>query len=143
METLEIILSELQQFGAVLLHGNDAETATVEQYGVLPPNFYSTTNLPTQVRLNGQWVHVENIEMDVAVVLDKANHRAYSKPMHEVQIGEEVVIGHDGIRVQPGMMVFAFSRLNVPEIANRSHLCKALSPQRRSKYSQFMRLHAR
>src|SRR5205807_1143470 len=26
-ETLEIILSELQQFGAVLLHGNDAETA--------------------------------------------------------------------------------------------------------------------
>ena len=100
-ETLEIILSELQQFGAVLLHGSDAETATVEQYGVLPPNFYSTTNLPTQVRLNGQWVHVENIEMDVAVVLDKANHRAYSKPMHEVQIGEEVVIGHDGIRVQP------------------------------------------
>src|SRR6266487_2062394 len=100
-ETLEIILSELQQFGAVLLHGKDAETATVEQYGDLPPNFYSTTNLPTQVRLNGQWVHVENIEMDVAVVLDKANHRAYSKPMHEVQIGEEVVIGHDGIRVQP------------------------------------------
>jgi lysine-ketoglutarate reductase/saccharopine dehydrogenase-like protein (TIGR00300 family) len=100
-ETLEIILSELQQFGAVLLHGNDAETATVEQYGVLPPNFYSTTNLPTHVRLNGQWVHVENIEMDVAIVLDKANHRAYSKPMHEVQIGEEVVIGHDGIRVQP------------------------------------------
>ena len=100
-ETLEIILSELQQFGAVLLHGKDAETATVEQYGVLPPNFYSTTNLPTQVRLNGQWVHVENIEMDVAVVLDKANHRAYSKPMHEVQLGEEVVIGHDGIRVQP------------------------------------------
>ena len=100
-EILELILSELQQFGAVILHGNDAETATVEQHGVLPPNFYSTTNLPTQVRLNGQWVHVENIEMDVAVVLDKANRRAYSKPMHEVQIGEEVVVGHDGIRVQP------------------------------------------
>src|SRR5438067_5607722 len=100
-ETLELILSELQQFGAVILHGNDAETATVEQHGVSPPKFYSTTNLPTQVRLNGQWVNVENIEMDVAIVLDRANHRAYSKPMHEVQIGEEVVIGHDGIRVQP------------------------------------------
>jgi lysine-ketoglutarate reductase/saccharopine dehydrogenase-like protein (TIGR00300 family) len=85
----------------MLLHGNDAETAIVEQQGVLPPKFYSTTNLPTQVRLNGQWVNVENIEMDVAIVLDKANHRAYGKPMHEVQIGEEVVIGHDGIRVQP------------------------------------------
>jgi lysine-ketoglutarate reductase/saccharopine dehydrogenase-like protein (TIGR00300 family) len=100
-ETLEIILSELQQLGAVLLHGDDAETAAVEQHGVLPPNFYSTTNLPTQVRLHGQWVQVENIEMDVVVVIDKANHRAYCKPMHEVQIGEEVVIGHDGIRVQP------------------------------------------
>src|SRR6516162_9382897 len=45
--------------------------------------------------------YLENIEMDVAIVIDKANHRAYGKPMHEVQIGEEVVIGHDGIRVQP------------------------------------------
>ena len=100
-ETLELILSELQQFGAVLLHGNDVQTATVEQDGVLPAKFYSTTNLPTQVRLNGQWVTVENIEMDVAVVIDKDSNRAYSKPMHEVWIGEQVVIGHDGIRVQP------------------------------------------
>jgi len=100
-ETLELILSELQQFGAVLLHGNDVQTATVEQDGVLPAKFYSTTNLPTQVRLNGQWVTVENIEMDVAVVIDKDSNRAYSKPMHEVRVGEQVVIGHDGIRVQP------------------------------------------
>jgi lysine-ketoglutarate reductase/saccharopine dehydrogenase-like protein (TIGR00300 family) len=100
-ETLEIILSELQQLGAVILHGDDAETAIVEQHGVLPRNFYSTTNLPTQVRLKGHWVQVENIEMDVAIVIDKANQRAYCKPMHEVEIGEEVVIGHDGIRVQP------------------------------------------
>jgi lysine-ketoglutarate reductase/saccharopine dehydrogenase-like protein (TIGR00300 family) len=100
-ETLELILSELQQFGAVLLHGNDAQTATVEQAGVLPSKFYSTTNLPTQVRVHGQWINVDNIEMDVAIVLDRDNNRAYGKPMHEAQIGEEVVIGHNGIRVQP------------------------------------------
>ena len=63
-EILERILSELQQFGAVLVHGMDAQTVTVEQDGVLPAKFYSTTNLPTQVRLNGQWVNVEGIEMD-------------------------------------------------------------------------------
>src|SRR5436305_3932828 len=40
-ETLEIILSELQQLGAVILHGDDAETAAVEQHGVLPAKFYS------------------------------------------------------------------------------------------------------
>src|SRR2546421_6241344 len=100
-ETLELILSELQQFGAVLLHGDDVQTATVEQDGVLPAKFYSTTNLPTEVRLNGQWVTVENIEMDVAIVIDKALNHAYGKPMHEARIGEQIVIGHDGIRVQP------------------------------------------
>src|SRR5215471_18247275 len=100
-QTLELILSELQQFGAVLLHGDDAQAATVEQDGVLPPRFYSTTNLPTQVRINGQWVEVEDIEMDVAIVIDKAINRAYGKPMHEARVGEEVVIGYDGIRVHP------------------------------------------
>ncbi len=98
-EILERILSELQQFGAVLVHGTDAQTVAVEQKGVLPPKFYSTTNLPTQVRLNGQWVDVEGIEMDVVVVIDQA--RAYSRPMHEVQVGDQVVVGLDGIRVQP------------------------------------------
>jgi lysine-ketoglutarate reductase/saccharopine dehydrogenase-like protein (TIGR00300 family) len=100
-ETLELILSELQQFGAVLLHGNDAQTAIVEQNGVLPAGFYSTTNLPTQVRLNGQWVDVQDIEMDVAIVIDRTHGRAYTRPMHEVRVGDEVVIGHDGIRVHP------------------------------------------
>src|SRR5258706_6148141 len=117
-ETLELILSELQQFGAVLLHGNDALTAIVEQNGVLPAGFYSTTNLPTQVRWNGQWVDVENIEMDVAVVIDRAHGRAYTRPMHEVRMGDEVVTGHDGIRVQPferarGRESFAFMQSTV------------------------------
>ena len=100
-KTLDLILSELQQLGAVLLHGNDVQTGIVEQNGVLPAKFYSTTNLPTQVRLNGQWVNVENIEMDVAIVIDKELNRAYGKPMHEVQVGDQVVIGYQGIRVQP------------------------------------------
>ena len=117
-QILELIISELQQLGAVLLHGNDVQTATVEQHGVLPTKFYSTTNLPTQVRLNGQWVNVENIEMDVAIVIDSVHQRAYGKPMHDVQIGEQVVIGHEGIRVHPFERAreresFAFMQSNV------------------------------
>lgn len=117
-EILERILSELQQFGAVLVHGADAQTVAVEQHGVLPAKFYSTTNLPTQVRLNGQWVSVEGIEMDVVIIIDSVNGRAYSRPMHEVQVGEQVVVGHDGIRVQPferarDREAFAFMQSNV------------------------------
>jgi lysine-ketoglutarate reductase/saccharopine dehydrogenase-like protein (TIGR00300 family) len=117
-EVLELILSELQQLGAVLVHGDDVKSEPVEQDGVLPPSFYSTTNLPTQVRLGSQWVDVENIEMDVAIVIDRAQRRAYCKPMHEVRIGDRVVIGHNGIRVQPferarNREVFAFMQSNV------------------------------
>src|SRR2546421_12746822 len=38
-EILERILSELQPFGAVLVHGGDICTAVVEQNGVLPAKF--------------------------------------------------------------------------------------------------------
>lgn len=100
-ETLDRILTELQQFGAVLVHKEDAVTTAVEQEGVLPEKFYSTTNLHTQVRIGGQWVTVEGIEMDVAVLIDKAVKRAYCKPMHDVRIGDQVVVGYSGIRVQP------------------------------------------
>jgi len=117
-EILDRILSELQQLGAVLVHAQDIQTEIVEQKGVLPAKFYSTTNLPTQVRLNGQWLNVEGIEMDVIIVIDRENGRAYCKPMHEVQVGEQVVIGHDGIRVQPferarEREAFAFMQSNV------------------------------
>ena len=38
-QTLELILTELQQFGAALVDGEDAQTAIVEQAGVLPSAF--------------------------------------------------------------------------------------------------------
>ncbi|GAC1397414.1 MAG: TIGR00300 family protein [Ktedonobacteraceae bacterium] len=100
-ETLDRILTEVQQFGAVLVHKEDAVTATVEQNGVLPAKFYSTTNLPTQVRIGGQWVTVDGIEMDVAIIIEREERRAYCCPMHEVQVGDQVVVGYSGIRVQP------------------------------------------
>ncbi len=100
-ETLDRILTEVQQFGAVLVHKEDVVTTAVEQDGVLPAKFYSTTNLPTQVRIGGQWVTVEGIEMDVAVIVDRAKKHAYCRPMHDVKVGDSVVVGYSGIRVQP------------------------------------------
>ncbi len=99
--TLDLILTEIQQFGAVLTHKEDVVTTAVEQDGVLPSKFYSTTNLPTQVRIGGQWITVEGIEMDVAVIVDRVKKRAYCQPMHDVKVGDAVVVGHNGIRVQP------------------------------------------
>jgi lysine-ketoglutarate reductase/saccharopine dehydrogenase-like protein (TIGR00300 family) len=98
---LQSLLSELQQLGATIVREQDARTERVEQAGVLPDDFYSTTNLPTQVRVNGRWVNVERIEMDVAIVVDRQAGQARCCPMHEVQVGDEVVVGHGGIQVLP------------------------------------------
>ena len=100
-EQLGELLGELQRLGATLAAEQDARTAPVTQPGVLPDDFYSTTNLPTQVRVAGQWVNVENIEMDVAIVVDSAAGRAFTRPMHEAREGEVVVVGYAGVRVQP------------------------------------------
>ncbi len=100
-EKLDQIISELQQLGASLVHATDAQTEIVEQEGVLPLNFYSTTNLFTEVRVKGQWIPVENIEMDVIIVIDEEHNKAFCRPMHEVKKGECVVVGHEGIKVHP------------------------------------------
>jgi hypothetical protein len=42
----------------------DAELVPATMEGVLPQGFYSTTNLPTAVKVDGHWVEVENPEMD-------------------------------------------------------------------------------
>ncbi len=100
-EQLDELMGELQQIGATPAHPHDAQTERVTRAGILPDAFYSTTNLPTQVRLGGRWVDVEHIEMDVAVVMDRAAGRAWACPMHEARAGDEVVVGHEGVRVTP------------------------------------------
>src|SRR4029450_13056067 len=47
----------------------------------------------------GNWVLVENPEMDCAIVV--RDGRARTVPMAEVVKGEQVVVGSQGIRVQP------------------------------------------
>src|SRR5687767_9311610 len=68
-ETLDALLVELQAHGANRLSQRDAELTEADLAGVLPAGFYSTTNLPTAVRLNGHWTPVENPEMDCGLVV--------------------------------------------------------------------------
>ncbi|HVE47396.1 MAG TPA: TIGR00300 family protein [Acidimicrobiales bacterium] len=99
-ETLENLLVELQAHGANRLSQQDAEVVEADRAGVLPTGFYSSTNLPTAVRLDGHWRAVENPEMDCGlVVLHDGSVRTV--PMHRVNIGDRLVLGTDGIRVTP------------------------------------------
>lgn len=95
------IVTTLQGFGALLVSKEDVKTAPAPRDGTLPDHFYCTTNLTTQVRLNGRWVEVEGSEMDLAIVVDRALGTAQARPIADVKAAEQAVVGHEGIRVIP------------------------------------------
>ena len=99
-DTLSSLLVELQVHGANRTMAADAELLAADRDGVLPAGFYSTTNLPTAVRMGGRWVDVENPEMDCGLVITPEG-RARTVPMHRAKAGDLIVVGHDGIRVTP------------------------------------------
>ncbi|MBA3534016.1 MAG: TIGR00300 family protein, partial [Ardenticatenales bacterium] len=98
---LQEILDQLTTYGAELTSGGDVQTKPAPRDGALPPDFYSTTNYETEVRLNGEWVSVSGIEMDVAIVVERESHSARALPMLFVKAGEQIAVGHEGVRARP------------------------------------------
>ncbi len=65
--------------------------------GVFPEDFYSSTNLETEVFLEGRWVRVPNPEMDCGLVVSGGVARTV--PMIGIRAGDLVVCGANGVRV--------------------------------------------
>ncbi len=95
------ILRAIQPHGATIEREADCRFEPAPSRGVFPEEFYATTHLPTQIRLDGEWVNVENMEMDLGICVDPAKARARTVPMGAVTAGDLIVIGRDGIRVTP------------------------------------------
>ncbi len=98
---LHEILEAIQPHGATIERQSDCSLEPAPADGVFPDAFYATTHLPTLVRLEGRWVEVDRIEMDLGIVVDRPRSRASAMPMADVRKGELVVTGHDGVRVMP------------------------------------------
>src|SRR5262249_31110361 len=83
--------------------GGEAQTELAPADGVFPEGFYATTNLETSIRKGGRWLPVAQIEMDCGVVLERSGEEwtARCTPMHHIRQGDLVVIGDEGVRVQP------------------------------------------
>jgi lysine-ketoglutarate reductase/saccharopine dehydrogenase-like protein (TIGR00300 family) len=95
---LDEVLEKLQrETGAVVLEEGDVETEPAPADGILPDDFYATTNYATEVRLNGSWIAVERPEMDSAIVLDDGG--AMTVAPSDVKAGDCVVVGHQGVKV--------------------------------------------
>jgi lysine-ketoglutarate reductase/saccharopine dehydrogenase-like protein (TIGR00300 family) len=117
-EALDQILGELHKIGAAIPEVEPLEIKPAPKDRALPRDFYSTTNHPTYVYIDGGWVEVADMEMDCVIVVDKVNRKAYCKPISEVKQGDLVVVGKKGIRVEPperprSYSVFEFMRSSV------------------------------
>lgn len=66
-----------------------------ERDGTVPEGFYSTTNFPTYVNWNDDWVRVKLQRMD-AVIVKKGND-FYCTKLRDVKQGDEILIGDEGI----------------------------------------------
>jgi lysine-ketoglutarate reductase/saccharopine dehydrogenase-like protein (TIGR00300 family) len=98
---LQEILDAIHDHGAVPVALGDCVTVAADIDGAFPENFYSTTNFRTQVRLGGEWIDVEDQEMDCGILVDAEGGAARCVPMVLVHKGDLLVVGRQGLRVYP------------------------------------------
>lgn len=124
---LRHILRAIQPHGAVVERDSDCVLQPAPADGVFPDEFYSTTHLPTEVRLNATWVDVHGVEMDLGITVDSQRVTARTVPMADVRQGDLIVTGQAGVRVRPLQRprerdVFAFMESKVSAERPHSHV---------------------
>jgi lysine-ketoglutarate reductase/saccharopine dehydrogenase-like protein (TIGR00300 family) len=100
-EHLTNILEFLFREGATSISLDEVKCVNSPKDMVLPDDFYSTTNNPTQIFFNGEWINVENMMMDKCIVLDTYNKIAQCKINRDVKKNDPVVTGEKGIKIIP------------------------------------------
>ncbi len=100
-QLLDDILAAIHDHGAVPVASRNCEIELADMDGAFPEGFYSTTNYRTQVRLGGEWIEVEDQEMDCGILVDVDAKSARCLPMTHVRRGDPIVVGRQGLRVLP------------------------------------------
>ena len=120
-EILDRILERLNYLGASA-EVADARFAPAEADGILPDDFYSTTNFDTFVRVDGKWQAAADQKMDSALVLRGGGPRCVKQG--QVKKGEPVALRGPGIRARPpersrDFSVFGFMSNDVSAETNK------------------------
>ena len=100
-EALDELVLRLRQHGAEAAKPADAQLARAPADGVFPSGFYVTTNQQTFVRFEGRDIEVRPAMMDSAIAVDRQKRTARAVKFFDVSKDDEIVVGHDGIRVVP------------------------------------------
>src|SRR5207302_4900466 len=100
-EALDELVLRLRQHGAEVVERADAQLARAPVDGVFPRDFYVTTNQQTFVRFDGKEIEVRPAMMDSAIAVDRKRRAARAVKFFDVRKGDEIVVGHQGLRVVP------------------------------------------
>ncbi|TCS83100.1 TIGR00300 family protein [Tepidibacillus fermentans] len=97
-EGFTLILNELTNLGIEIPSmNNQARLEPSEKDKTVPDDFYSTTNHPTEVFLDGKWVRVQNQRMDGVLVVK--NGEVFCTKLRDVKKGDLIVCGSEGVRI--------------------------------------------
>ena len=111
-KNLDTILNYVYRQGATSKTQKNVRLKTATKDMVMPDNFYSTTNNPTQIFLNNKWIDVDNMMMDKCILVNRK--KAICVPIRHIKIGDKIVVGENGVKIIPperpreGMNVFEF-----------------------------------
>jgi len=100
-EALDELMLRLRQHGAEVIERENVQLASAPADGVFPRDFYVTTNQQTFVRFAGKEIEVRPAMSNSAIALDRKNASARAVKFFDVKVGNEIVIGQQGIRVVP------------------------------------------
>jgi len=100
-EALDELILRLRQQGAEVVERANARVASAPADGVFPSDFYVTTNQQTFVRLDGKEIEVRPAMINSAIALDRKKGTARAVKFFDVNKGDEIVVGHQGVRVVP------------------------------------------
>src|SRR6266508_4318745 len=115
-DALDELILRLRQHGAEVVERADAQLAPAPADGVFPPEFYVMTNQQTFVRCDGKEIEVRPAMMDSAIAVDRKRREARAVKFFDVRKGNEIVVGHQGVRVVPVQR--ATSRTDVFQFIN-------------------------
>jgi lysine-ketoglutarate reductase/saccharopine dehydrogenase-like protein (TIGR00300 family) len=131
-QVLDSILEHLGYLGASTAAAGEARFAPAEADGILPDDFYSTTNFDTWVRIEGRWVEARDQKMDSALVLRGGFPHCVKQG--QVRKGEPVALRGAGIRVRPlersrDYTVFGFMSNDVSAEVNKAIVIRAAAKE--------------
>jgi lysine-ketoglutarate reductase/saccharopine dehydrogenase-like protein (TIGR00300 family) len=135
-ERLDVLVGQLMRMGLQTAEPfADAQLTAVTHSGVAPYSFYATTIYPTEVRVRGEWIGVQQQRMDAVIVVTPADptagrgrNAARCALLRDLRPGDLVVCGVGGVRLTTP------SRRNAPA-EDFSFMSAGVSTERRVELS--------